>query len=293
MQTGKGISIFHRIREIGLLLGITILSAMVLKVFVIEACCIPSGSMENTLLVGDFLFVNKLIYGASTPRTIPFTSIAIPSFQLPGLADPKRGDVIVFQFPGERDELRPEKAVNFVKRCVAVPGDTVLIADRAVYVDGEEHRPPSDARMEALCVRPRGVPDYRMFPSGSGFNEDNYGPVIVPRKGDVIRLSPNTIDRWQVFIEREGHTVALGSNGAVLVDGTPQDSYRIEKDYYFVMGDNRDNSIDSRFWGYVPRDLIIGKAIMVYWSWDQRRSSGEFLGRLTSVRWTRIGTFVR
>ncbi len=282
-----------RIREGLEILGITLVCALLLKTFVIEAFRIPSPSMENTLLVGDFLFVNKLMYGPETPRAIPFTNIRIPSIRLPGLGHPRRGDVIVFQFPGSRDEAGPHGIVDFVKRCIALPGDTVSIENRTVTINGMECDPPYGARFDGECLRSKSVADYRMFPTGSAFNADNYGPVVVPKEGDVITLSPGTIDQWQIFIEREGHAVSQGPGGTILIDGVPRTSYRVEKDYYFVLGDNRENSLDSRFWGYVPADRIIGKAIVIYWSSDDRAARGESGGRFSSVRWARIGTLVR
>ena len=94
-------------------------------------------------------------------------------------------------------------------------------------------------------------------------------------------------------MRHEGHTVGVKENGSVFIDGTEATMYRVEKDYFFMMGDNRDNSLDSRFWGFVPDDLIIGKAILVYWSWDESALPDGFFDRIAGARWNRIGTFVR
>jgi signal peptidase I len=174
-----------------------------LRAFVIQAFRIPSASMEDTLLIGDFLFVNKFEYG---PK-IPFTHI-----RLPGLRAPRRGDVIVFQFPGD-----PSK--DFIKRCVATGGQTVEIRNKQVAVDGRALTEPYTIHSDPT-VRPSGY-DYR----------DNFGPYTVP-SGNL-----------------------------------------------FMMGDNRDNSNDSRFWGPLQMDLVKGRAMFLYWSWN---------GEKNWPRWNRI-----
>ncbi len=167
-----------------------------LRAFVIQAFRIPSESMRDTLLVGDFLFVNKFEYG---PK-IPFTHI-----RLPGLRPPRRGDVIVFQFPQD-----PTK--DFIKRCIATGGQTLEIHDKAVSVDGVALKEPY-ARHTDPANRPAGY-DYR----------DNFGPVTV---------NPGEL---------------------------------------FMMGDNRENSNDSRYWGTLKMDLVKGRAMFLYWSWDGDRN---------------------
>jgi signal peptidase I len=169
---------------------------VLLRAFVIQAFRIPSESMLNTLLVGDFLFVNKFEYG---PK-IPFTHV-----RLPGLRAPKRGDVIVFQYPQD-----PSK--DFIKRCVATGGETIEVRDKQVYVDGRR--------------------------------------LIEPY---VIHVDPNTRPAGYDIRDNFGkYTVASGS--------------------LFMMGDNRDNSNDSRFWGPVNMDLVKGRAMFLYWSWDTQRN---------------------
>ncbi|MFI5369936.1 MAG: signal peptidase I [Candidatus Eisenbacteria bacterium] len=177
-----------------------------LRAFVIQAFRIPSESMMKTLLVGDFLFVNKFEYGAK----IPFTHV-----RLPGLREPHRGDVIVFRSP--RD---PGK--DLVKRCIAVGGETVEIKDKAVYVDGRRLDEPYVIHIDPV-IRP-GALDPR----------DNFGPFTVPA-GD-----------------------------------------------FFMMGDNRDNSEDSRYLGPVDMDLLKGRAMFFYWSWDGQRLMPRW-GRLFRV----------
>lgn len=282
-----------RAREYTEVIGLTILAALFLKVFVVEAYNIPTASMENTLLAGDFVLVNKFVYGARSPRYIPFTNISIPQITLPAISHPKTGDVVVFEFPGNPDEYVGGTTENYVKRCIAGPGDTVMIADKAVFVNGRQVQLPTNARFENVPLFPKGFKDYRIFPRGSTFNEDNYGPVVVPKRGADIRIATGDVDEYRDLIEREGHSVAMGDGGNILIDGAASHTYQVMKDYYFMMGDNRDNSLDSRFWGFVSDDRIIGKAIVVYWSWDVSNAESSFGQRLSTIRWNRMGTIVR
>lgn len=176
------------------LVVIAVLLALAIKVMLIEAYNIPSESMENTLLVGDFLLADKFTYG---PR-IPFTEI-----RLPALRNPKVGDIVVFRFPDN-----PQK--NFIKRVVAKGGDEVQVLDKVLYINGT----PIDETRFAIHS------DSATIPSGTTQPRDNFGQVTIP------------------------------------------------PEHYFVMGDNRDNSSDSRYWGTVPRGQILGKALMIHWSWQ-------------------------
>lgn len=174
------------------------------RTFIVQSFVIPSGSMENTLLVGDYLLANKFVYGIE----IPWTSTRILRF-----SNPHRGDVIIFRFP-----LDPSK--DFIKRVIGLPGDKIQIINKKVYVNG------------VLYTNPHVIhTDPRILPRTAG-PRDNYGPVRVPK----------------------------GS--------------------YFVMGDNRDNSYDSRYWGYVKESAIVGEAMIKYWSWNKKT---------WRPRWQRIG----
>ena len=197
------------VREYAEALAVALLMALVIRTFVVQAFKIPSGSMLPTLQIGDHILVNKFIYGAR--MEIPLTQISLG--QLPGLREPKPGDVIVFIWPKDRSK-------DFIKRVIAVGGQTVEVRSKQVYIDGKPWDDP-----HATYTPPRGGP-------GSG---ENYGPYTVPA-------------------------------GTV-----------------FVMGDNRDQSYDSRFWGPVPLSDIKGQALIIYWSWD---------GPDRWVRWERIGRLV-
>ncbi|GAB4325498.1 MAG: signal peptidase I [Candidatus Zixiibacteriota bacterium] len=221
--------------EYGKSLGIALILAWVIKTSVVEAYKIPSSSMEDTLLVGDFLLANKFIYGARLP---------LIDVQLPEIRDPEPGDVVIFKYP-------KDPSVNYIKRCIAVGGQKVEIRNKVVYVDNE---------MVPL-------PEHGKFTSGNRFltaaqgPRDNFGPYVVP----------------------EGH--------------------------YFMLGDNRDNSQDSRYWGFVPRDLVMGKAMVIHWSWGTDSNAphwswGDPVSVLNAVvynaahfvdrvRWNRLGQVIR
>lgn len=270
-----------------------LVAALLIKSFLIETSRVPTGSMEKTIMVGDFLFVNKFIYGSSSWRNIPFTNVELPYFQLPALADPEKGDIVVFKYPGDRDELHPTEISNYVKRCIAAPGDTIQIKNKVVFINGKEAPIPPHIQYLDPYPTPVGVVDFQIFPKGAPWNKDNYGPYVIPKKGDIIKLNTANIERWRTIIDREfGKRVVKIRNGKVTINGKEVDSYTIQKDYYFMMGDNRDDSADSRFWGLVPRDLVVGEALMIYWSWDPSISFSDFFRLLGSVRVNRIAKLV-
>ncbi len=181
---------------------LAIVMAVIIKTSIVEAYKIPSQSMEDTLLVGDFLLANKFVYGAR----LPFVN-----WRLPAISEPQQGDVVIFIYP--RDGV-----TKYIKRCVAVGGDTVEVKNTVVYVNGVEMKLPSHAKFIDTTADGQVVIQPRR-PGGLD-SRDNFGPFVVP------------------------------------------------KNCYFMMGDNRDNSWDSRFWGVVPNELVLGKAMVIHWSWN-------------------------
>ena len=270
-----------------------LVSFFFLNSFVLASFEVPTGSMENEIMAGDFLFVNKFIYGGTTPRTIPFTNIRLPWFRVPAFRDVERGDVIVFEFPGQRDEVSSPEFMFYLKRAVALSGDTIQVVNRRLLVNGRPAPVPRNMKFNSSRFAPAGMADPRIFPRGAEFNEDHWGPVVVPRKGDIVALNPATLPAWQTFIGREGHVAESGPGGTVLVDGRAVTEYRVERNYLFGMGDNRDNSLDSRFWGFIPAENIVGTPMIVYWSWDPDTPVTDLFRKIGSIRLGRIGSLIR
>ena len=270
-----------------------LVSFFFLNSFVLASFEVPTGSMENEIMAGDFLFVNKFIYGGTTPRTIPFTNVRLPWFRVPAFRHVERGDVIVFEFPGMRDEIVPQEFQFYLKRAIALSGDTVRVVNRVVYVNGVPAPLPRHMKFNSYHVQPPGYADTRIFPVGSPFNEDNWGPVMIPKKGDVLQLGPASFEQWKTFIAREGHAILMDEHGSVMIDGLTSKEYRVERNYLFGMGDNRDNSLDGRFWGFIPEENIVGTPMVVYWSWDPETSILNIFSKLASVRLGRVGTIIK
>lgn len=266
------------------------IAALFIITFIIQNTRIPTGSMEDTILVGDFVLVNKFIYGASSPKYIPFTEIELPFFRLPAFKEPKAKDIVVFEYPGDRDQLRPnELNVNYVKRCIGVPGDTIQIIDKVVFVNSKEFWIPSHIKYLKSFVNPKEYIEPRIFPKGMPWNEDNYGPLIVPKKGYTIKLNLENVEQWRTIIDREfGKRVVNIKGNVVTIEDLPVTSYTFKKDYYFMMGDNRDDSLDSRFWGFVSRDMVVGEAFITLFSWDRNIPFSDLFKLLGSIRPDRV-----
>ena len=201
--------------------------------------------------------------------------------------------MIVFEFPGQRDEAVSPEFMFYLKRCIALSGDTVFIQDRQVHVNGKRVAFPRNVKFNSSRIVPSGVADPRIFPKGEPYNEDNWGPVVVPKQGDIIPLTIASLDRWLTFIEREGHKVRIDGQGKITNDGAVTQRYTVRRDYAFGMGDNRDNSLDGRFWGFIPKDDIVGSPLVVYWSWDPDISLfGNPISKLGTIRFSRIGNLI-
>lgn len=209
---------------------------LIIRTFLFEAFQIPSGSMERTLLVGDFLFVNKAAYGAPIPGT---------HARLPGYAMPERGDIVVFAYP-----KNPEQ--HYVKRVIGLPGDTVTMVGGDVRVNGEFLAEPYIQRTDRL----HDV-------STAEFNW---------QRDHLAMPSPETARRYHATRDNWGPLVVPAGK-------------------YFVLGDNRDNSSDSRYWGFVDAVAIKGRPLVVYFSYD--REGGDPLPWLTDIRWSRLGSVIR
>ncbi len=203
---------------------VALIAAFILRIFVVQAFRIPTGSMKDTLLVGDFLLVNKFIYGVRTPDRLPLVNIKIPYLRLPGFKEPKPGDIIVFKYP--KDEK-----LDYIKRCMAVGGQTIELRDGLVYIDGQ----------------PEGKKE---------FVSRSYDPV----EGEYVNYFKITTPRGKKYTIREYARKNIGSDNFGPI--------RVPPGSLFGMGDNRDNSADSRSWGFIPRENILGQALIIYFSWD-------------------------
>jgi len=255
----------------------------------IQGSLVPTPSMENTIMTGDRLIINKMAFDITTPRYIPFTDIELPHARLLQWGNPKKGDITVFVFPGHRDEIKYDKIENWVKRCVAEPGDTLEVINKVVFVNGKQLPIPANINYMESRTKPADFVEEDIFPKGSKYNTDHYGPVVVPKKNDVINLTAENIDKWETFINREfGKDVVEITNGKIYIDGKETSQYKVTDDYYFMMGDNRDNSLDSRFWGFVPRRNVVGKPLFVYFSWNSDIPFSDFFELIKSIRLDRL-----
>lgn len=260
----------------------------------IEGSIVPTPSMEKTILTGDRLFINKFLFGPSTPSYIPFTNIELPNYRFPSLREPERDEIIVFRFPGDANQLKDDAVEFWVKRCVAIPGDTLEIRNKVVYVNHKRSQIPANILYQNFIIQPKGVKNHKIFPPSKNWNEDNYGPIVIPRKGDEVNLTLNNIYDWEMIINRElGDIVVEITRDGIKIGGILTNNYTIQQDYYFMIGDNRDDSYDSRFWGFVPRENIVGTPLLIFWSWDSNIPFSRPFDLLASIRFNRIAKIIK
>lgn len=270
------------------------LAALILKSFFLDAYEIPTSSMKNSLLPGDFILVNKAAYSLSTPKNFPLTNIQIPWFTIISYARPQRNDIIVFQFPGTIYEFKPDSPIKIVKRIIGEPGDTIQIINKKVLVNGKELYQPPTVIYDKENDLKIGTRDERIFPPKKNWNGDNYGPIQVPYKGETIKLNMSNINLWRAVIDREYNNKVVDIAGTVItIKDKPVHEYKFKENYYFVLGDNRDNSMDSRYWGFVPGNDVIGKSLLIYWSVNPYEKITSITKFLESIRFNRIFNIVR
>ncbi|MGY4386351.1 signal peptidase I [Pedobacter sp. UYP24] len=365
-----------------------VIAATIIRVFFIEAYTIPTGSMERSLLIGDFLFVSKVNYGPRIPMTpvaFPFAHHTMPLtgtkaywdgvelkyHRLPGLQDIKNNDVVVFNYPqGDTVALeaqdndyyrmvrnsswqqinsqytvisRPvDKRENYIKRCIGIAGDVISLKDGLVSVNGKPEKLKNTGNFRYLVtfktldvnfsifsemgfslrdadpdisqegeksyiftgselmmdkvksldfvesvkpyLKPAGEREADVFPfdPNRNWNMDNFGPIKIPKKGWTVQLDTVNMPLYERCIRIYEGNKLVKSGAGWLINGVPATSYTFKMDYYWMMGDNRHNSLDSRYWGFVPEDHIVGKALFIWMSYD---TNGSFLSK---IRWSRI-----
>src|SRR5258706_1768089 len=244
---------------------VTVIMALFGMTFIVQAVKVPTGSMQNTITVGDHLLVNKFML-APGPR-LPI----LPQREI------RRGDIIVFKYPGnpfnpERD-LDPDNIpykVNYVKRVIGLPGDVVEVKGLRVFVNGQP------------------LPEHIIVAR----NVNDKAPLEIvedtPRQGNELYDVYYFAEK--VEAARRGQDVSFSPDFHYAINGKPA---KVPDNSYFVMRDDRDNSLDSRAWGFVPRDLVIGRAMFVYWSYDETKEFGSPFDFFTNTRWRRTGTMVK
>jgi signal peptidase I len=275
------------IKQIIKYLILLLILILIIKAFVLDAFRIPTGSMKNTLEEGDFILVNKTAYDISTPHRIPFLDKKIDKIEIYSIGKPELNDVIAFDIPAEFYNPASENYSTLIKRIIGLPGDTIEIKNKVVFINGKKLRNPSYLHLN-LDDSVSKSSNEKLFPYDKKWTINNYGPVIIPKKGMTIALNPKDIALWQNAINIDFGKKAVSVEGTVInLNGSPAKEYTFDKDYYFVLGDNRENSIDSRYFGYIPLDWIIGKVFVVYWSQKPVQLDG-ISDYINSIRFGRI-----
>ena len=322
-----------------------------IKWLLFDIYVIPTPSMEGSLLVGDFLLVSKLSYGARTPRTplqIPLTNgtiwgtnmpayldwLSLPTYRLPSIGAVERNEMVVFHYPAEIEKPADVRTL-YVKRCVGLPGDRLRLRAGELYIDEKPTKPlptqqwryflktsrtlndrvfeeagiwefshgvegyvfhttaaraaileskPFTIELRPLLV-PRAYEEAQIFPHSPylSWNTDHFGPLEVPYKGMQLPLSDTLLALYgSTIINHEELDNVEIKQGKLYLSGQAQQTYTFTKNYYFMMGDNRHNSQDSRYWGFVPEDLVIGKPKICLMSFDKNVPFWR------AFRWTRL-----
>lgn len=271
------------------ILILIVIIALVVKAFAFDAFKIPSASMENTLLPGDFILVNKFSYNLSTPREIPIINFPIPHANLFEIDKPQVNDLVIFEFPRgfENDSLR--KNLKYIKRIVAGPHDTLQIINKEFFINGKKSEMPSSIKISVDNDSSGSVLENTLYPPGVNWNRANYGPIVIPGKGDTIKITSDNFERWQSVIVMDFGERALIPEGTVVtLNGKAISEYVLTQDHFFVIGDNIDASMDSRQFGFITENMIIGKAMFIYWSFDPEKVAPGPMGFLSAIRAKRM-----
>lgn len=331
--------------------------ATLVRWLILEAFVIPTPSMEKSMLVGDYLFVSKLHYGTRIPKTplqVPLTHqfiwgtkipsyvdwIELPYFRLPGFSEVKRNEPVVFNLPSEH-EYPADLKTFYVKRCVAIPGDTLEIKAQQVYIDSQPQETigvhqtsyllVTNTKINERIFKEYNIRDYykvnkgyvvhmpedyverieqldfvdgvepinytqkmvqsNVFPNDGKilWTIDEFGPLYMPKAGDQIELTEENISLYRdVLIYYEDNDNVVIDESGVSIDGEKIERYTFKQGYYWMMGDNRHNSLDARYWGFVPEDHIVGKPLFVFFSVEE----GPWYTFPLRIRWSRIFSLI-
>jgi len=285
-ETKKPETFQEQIMSLLKILPQAILFVMIINGLALASFVVPTESMQNTVMAGDFLFVNRFKYGPTTPQIIPFVNIPLPYYKFPGFWEPEVNDVIVFVYPGNKNELESKEFMYYLKRCVAKAGDSLTVKGKDIYVNGELiDFPEHGNKIFETNNRAAG------YPNSTRQILDDY-TIYVPKIGDIIPLNSHNLKDWEMFIRREGHEVTYDIKN-IYIDGHVTTEYTVERDYCFGMGDNRDNSTDSRIFGFIPYENVVGTPMVVYWSWDPKGSVFNNLKqKISDIRWSRLGNII-
>lgn len=223
--------------------GLVILSAVIFKSFIIEVRYVESVSMEPTIRRGDYILISKFSYIIKTPEKFPFTNIGVPHASLSGLQSVKRGEIVLFNPP------HFWSGNPFVKRCSGIPGDIIEVREGAVSTV------ESNTTNHLITIKSRKI-------------NANFTKISIPQKGDTINFSFPIDQQIIDILKYEKHSLQILNDSIFVLDGKKASRYIIESNYYFMTGDNKEYSLDSRVWGLVPEENVVGRAILVGWSWD-------------------------
>ena len=377
-----------------------IVAATLIHVFFIQPFTIPTSSMEKSMLVGDFLLVSKMNYGANIPNTpmfLPFMHQKIPGTKntpsyskliqlgynrLPGFQKITNNDIVVFNFPADTliENIPFDKKMNYVKRCVGIPGDHLQIINKEVYINNksvfdnelknkqfqyiimpkdsvyvssktmtsleslliendiesyvqykskrgtenlikptkkkktekqiqsnlkntglfvvfltEKEKKIIEKKIQKWFVFKQEIMPKNLFPKSlkKNWTVDNYGPIYIPKKGDILEINDSTIHFYQKIIEKYENNELIIQNNEIYINGKKTNQYQVEMNYYWMMGDNRHNSEDSRVWGFVPENHVVGKPIFTWLSLNYNAIYKKGLkSKLSIIRWKKLFTTI-